>query len=62
MSNLDDIDLQDYLPWIVCAALWLAAAPFRLAVLLLLPTNARYIWHPLNGLWHRVRFSTPLWP
>ncbi|NBR59091.1 MAG: hypothetical protein EBT89_08030 [Opitutaceae bacterium] len=58
---MNNIDLQDYLPWIVCATIWLALVPVRLVVLMLLPANASYIFHPCNNLWRRVKFESNLW-
>lgn len=58
---MNNIDLQDYLPWIVCALVWLALVPVRLVILMLLPANASYIWHPCNNLWRRVKFEGYHW-
>jgi len=58
---MNNIDLQDYLPWIVCATVWLALVPVRLVILLLLPATSGYAWHPCNNLWRRVKFNGYHW-
>ncbi len=56
MSELFDI-LEDSMPLMLLAMLWMCLLPIRLIALLLIPPGTRYKTHPLHGLYQLFAFD-----
>ena len=49
--------LDKWGPSILVLAIYVAIFPARVVVLLLLPADATYKWHPLHKVWQFWRFA-----